>query len=165
MTVHLDRREPPVITNTQIPNYNPFDVKHNEFPLWYNAEYKHAQGHNLIASPAITAPIAPIAHCTPAQHISTDSQYNQHIWIRFDKNAATYKTTFARGPPWTTVTRRTTVDAETGEVIEDINPQTCKHPHDDIPNGPRNINTIFYYSTPVALQLQTPQTSATLMGK
>ena len=72
-------------------------------------------------------------------------------WTREDRYAQRFRSTAGNGPEWKDVVRRVTVDADTGEVLEDLqNPQgadrsvLCRL----LPGGCRNIRTSLYYIPP-----------------
>ena len=72
-------------------------------------------------------------------------------WIREDREARRFRTTASNGPEWKYVTRRLTVDMDTGEVLEDLHDvqkvargALCK----EVPGKVRNLRTTLYYVPP-----------------
>ena len=71
---------------------------------------------------------------------------------RVNKKAKAFRTVVKSDRiSWSDVYRRIAVDNGTGEVIEDIRPDSVSPKfdwHAPLPGAPRSINTTFYYRTP-----------------
>ena len=80
---------------------------------------------------------------------SIESNLKQVTWTRHDNKAYTFKPTTGNGPPLSVVNRRTTIDHDTNEVIDDdvvFQEHGKTHTGRLIPGAPRNIRTVFYYT-------------------
>jgi hypothetical protein len=80
---------------------------------------------------------------------------------RVDNNATQYQLTHPdKGEPlWSTICRRVTKCARTGEILDDeyhIHGKASEHVFRSLPDGPRNIRSVFYY-TPEAFALEGSQ--------
>ena len=70
------------------------------------------------------------------------------VWKREDNEAICYRSTLEHGPKWETVVLRRTLDAHSGDVIEELhNPtEAGRHRiHGRIPGAPRDIVTELHY--------------------
>ena len=73
-------------------------------------------------------------------------------WIRKDTSVECFLTTKKGGPSWELVTRRVTINSDTGEVIQDLKidhyVKRNKVLHERLPGGTSNTNTVLYHKDP-----------------
>ena len=97
---------------------------------------------------AVPAPICRGSALTDPSK-SIESNLKQVTWTRNGNKAYTFKPTAGNGPPLSVVNRRTAIDHDTNEVIDDdvvFQEHGKTHTGRLIPGAPRNIRTVFYYT-------------------
>ena len=70
------------------------------------------------------------------------------VWRRFDLDAKRFRGSTSKGPVWSDVTRRVTLDIDTNKIIADesINCEMTVHQvHRKLPTGVKNIETMLIY--------------------
>ena len=84
------------------------------------------------------------------------------VYVRIDKNAETYQTTEKGGPTWDKVRWRTTIDSDTGEVLEDKAIENIRDEelHRSL-DRTRNITTILEHDAERHATVAAPSTTLT----
>ena len=89
------------------------------------------------------------------------------IYKRTDKSTKKFVAAGSKGPPWEQVIRRITRDLDTKEILEDIDVRGVPNGKlfGDIPGGPRNVETHFYYEVPPCTHVEKSKSKGSKRAK
>ena len=107
--------------------------------------WKATVENQLSRSSASTGPTAPPTH------------EQLKAWTRYDFEAKRYRGSNSRGPLWSDVVRRLTLDLDANKIIQDltITENLSVHKlHEKLPTGVKNIETTLIYRPDLEIQIQ-----------
>jgi hypothetical protein len=89
------------------------------------------------------------------------------IYKCINRGAKKYVSTPDNGPKWSQVIRRITRDYDTKEILDDIDVRDvpAEKLYGNIPGGPRDIETMFYYEVPPCTHVDKPKSKGSKRAK